>query len=431
MTNTELSSALKIMLGTTEASEVYMGSTLLWSRCPYDAELEYLECTGTQYIDLLFKPSTNKVTVQTEVCITNISQDSTIVGTVDENSNVLRFYPIGFSNKKFYSCSFSGSWNSSYSLNSSVVTADTFYTVQSTIYDTVTLSVNQSTLTQARSEGFNSSKSLFLFARNEVNIGHFAKCKMKYLKIYESDVLIMDLIPVRIGQTGYMYDKISRQLFGNSGTGTFVLGNDIIKYQQNGLPAGYIELEYIESSTSGQYIDLDIKLYETLDTQYDIATKFNILGAGQDNTQSFLFGCQNVTSPWPGTFIRLSSSSATDVTGRYIGANVKDNVLGSKNTVIELPVQTSPNKNVYNLSNGGQTHSFGTSLFCSFSDANNTPYKFVSARLYYFKLFVSGTLVRDLIPCKNNNNVVGMYDVANNVFYTSPNGAAFIAGPAV
>jgi hypothetical protein len=46
-------------------------------------------------------------------------------------------------------------------------------------------------------------------------------------KIYSSNTLIMDLIPVRIGQIGYMYDKVSGKLFGNSGTGQFILGNDI------------------------------------------------------------------------------------------------------------------------------------------------------------------------------------------------------------
>lgn len=35
----------------------------------------------------------------------------------------------------------------------------------------------------------------------------------------------MDLIPVRIGTTGYMYDKISGQLL--AGTGEFILGQDI------------------------------------------------------------------------------------------------------------------------------------------------------------------------------------------------------------
>ena len=37
----------------------------------------------------------------------------------------------------------------------------------------------------------------------------------------------MDLVPVRIGSTGYMYDKVSGNLFGNSGTGSFILGPDV------------------------------------------------------------------------------------------------------------------------------------------------------------------------------------------------------------
>jgi hypothetical protein len=36
----------------------------------------------------------------------------------------------------------------------------------------------------------------------------------------------MDLIPVRIGNVGYMYDKVSGQLFENQGTGNFILGPD-------------------------------------------------------------------------------------------------------------------------------------------------------------------------------------------------------------
>lgn len=42
----------------------------------------------------------------------------------------------------------------------------------------------------------------------------------------ENGVTLIDLIPVRVGTTGYMYDKVSGQLFGNIGTGDFVLGPD-------------------------------------------------------------------------------------------------------------------------------------------------------------------------------------------------------------
>ena len=234
--------------------------------------------------------------------------------------------------------------------------------------------------------------------------------------------------------SGFDLSTISDLYVGSTQYSSIYYGSTQIWTQQSQstLPQGYTELQYISSTSNGsQYIDLNIKLYDTLNKQYDIAIKFNAKGAGSDYNQPTLFGCQNQTNPWPGTFIRMGNASATSVTGRYIGANVKDNNLGGLNTIIELPEQTPPNKNVYNLNNSGNTHQFGTSLFCVFKDANNTPNKYINADLYYFKLFVEGTLVRNMVPCKDPNNVVGLYDLVNGVFYSSPNGAAFVAGPTV
>lgn len=200
---------------------------------------------------------------------------------------------------------------------------------------------------------------------------------------------------------------------------------------EDGLPTDYTELEYISSTSGGnQYIDLGIKLYETLNTNYDIAMKFNI--ASSNANQAALFACQDSDNdPWPGTFVRVNSSAGS-VVGRYIGGTAKDNTIGSVGTDLELPVQTAPNKNVTSLNNSNNTtHQYGTSLFCAFVGGTNTPARYCNAKLYYFKLFVNGTLVRDLIPCKNSSNVVGMYDLVNRVFYTSPNNAAFVAGPEV
>ena len=51
------------------------------------------------------------------------------------------------------------------------------------------------------------------------------KLKSCYVKV--NGVEVADFIPVRLGQVGYLYDKVSKQLFGNAGTGNFVLGPDI------------------------------------------------------------------------------------------------------------------------------------------------------------------------------------------------------------
>lgn len=41
------------------------------------------------------------------------------------------------------------------------------------------------------------------------------------------NIVVRDLVPVRIGAAGYMYDRVSGQLFGNSGSEAIVLGPDV------------------------------------------------------------------------------------------------------------------------------------------------------------------------------------------------------------
>lgn len=221
-------------------------------------------------------------------------------------------------------------------------------------------------------------------------------------------------------------------MLGSTEATAMYIGDTLIwQPVQSRLPAGYTELEYISSTNGGnQYIDLGIRLYEVLNTQYDIAIKF-IISSTNTEKQATIFNCQDPNNnPWPGTFIR-KADTGTNVTGRYIGGTAKDNVIGQLDNIVELPVQTLPNKNVTNIFNNNRTHLYGTGLFCSFSNTSNTPQRYCNGTIYYFKLFVNGSLVRDLVPCKNSNNVVGMYDVVNDTFYTSPNGAAFVAGPEV
>lgn len=44
-----------------------------------------------------------------------------------------------------------------------------------------------------------------------------------YVQIFDGNTMIMDLVPVKIGNVGYMYDRITRQLLGNTGSGDFEL----------------------------------------------------------------------------------------------------------------------------------------------------------------------------------------------------------------
>lgn len=231
---------------------------------------------------------------------------------------------------------------------------------------------------------------------------------------------------------GFDLSTISGIYVGNVQYSSIYYGSTLVWQANTGpLPTGYTQLEYISStSDGGQYIDLNVKIYETANSTYDLAIKFNLKGAGKDSTtQPTIFGCQKDVNPYPGTFIRKHSSK-NQIQFRYIAGSNKDNYSGGCNQIIELPEQTPPNKNVY-TSVGNDTHNWGTSLFCYFKNSSNTPARFGEADLYYFKLWLNGTLVRDMIPCIDPNNVVGLYDAVNGVFYSSPNGEAFVAGPEI
>jgi hypothetical protein len=66
---------------------------------------------------------------------------------------------------------------------------------------------------------------IFLF-HNEIDTK--AKTRIYYVIVKDPNSLenVIDFIPVRIGNVGYMYDKVSGKLFGNTGTGNFILGPD-------------------------------------------------------------------------------------------------------------------------------------------------------------------------------------------------------------
>lgn len=51
--------------------------------------------------------------------------------------------------------------------------------------------------------------------------------KIGRFQAFKAGHKVADFIPVRKGQVGYMYEKVSGQLFGNAGTGAFILGPDI------------------------------------------------------------------------------------------------------------------------------------------------------------------------------------------------------------
>ena len=215
---------------------------------PYSAELEYLESTGTQYIDLNYF-ACGKDIVELRV------RSTTNNWCYSSNESTQSTYPLWnpffgmevTSQYKFWATYVRSSSNNDYQIwfyNQSSGTAvyPNYKPVlsASTVMDWYTYKLNQkdvyrdgTKLTRSTTGGNISDATLtqrkiYLFAVNKEDpIGNTSKIQLAWFKLSDkNNNLIFDMIPVRVGTVGYMYDKVSGELFGNAGTGNFVLGND-------------------------------------------------------------------------------------------------------------------------------------------------------------------------------------------------------------
>ena len=65
----------------------------------------------------------------------------------------------------------------------------------------------------------------------------------------------------------------------------------------------------------------------------------------------------------------------------------------------------------------------------SYSGSGAYPYL---GKIYRCRIWNSSGIQRDLIPVKRNkDNVIGMFDLANKVFYGPTNSGTFTAGPEI
>ena len=211
-------------LGDTKIGKAYLGSDLVYSSSvtppmPYDSEIEYLQSSGTQWLDIGITISTNTI-VETKAQFT--VQDSTfqtLIGCANGGMGVM----IGLQNNtgKLYI----QVGNTEYALTDGSQTGLHVFTA-TVNGSTQSLDVDGTTSSSSIYTPI-CSRTMYLFARNrEQGATNHAKVRLYYCKIWNGGNLVFDAIPVRVGTTGYMYDQVSGQLFGNSGSGSFTLGND-------------------------------------------------------------------------------------------------------------------------------------------------------------------------------------------------------------
>lgn len=193
---------------------------------PYDAEVEYLESTGKQYIDTGLVWDSGEWDCRAVITALSsvhenyvISQHSSGQGAVYafvylNDHYAYLAYRINTAASSYVQSDFFGKtyeWHAHYTNGNQTLS----------IGNLVTLSANQVWKSGATQEGMR------IIIGGMRTYGSMAKdIRFGRVRIEHGNFLVRDFIPVRVGSIGYMYDRVSGQLFGNQGTGDFIIGQD-------------------------------------------------------------------------------------------------------------------------------------------------------------------------------------------------------------
>lgn len=195
------------------------------------------------------------------------------------------------------------------------------------------------------------------------------------------------------------------------------LSNGLIKIPT--IPQTYTPLEYIEG-TGTQYINTGITPTQNTSFSFGVYMK-EITGAciigcivSNDNNDYRIFN-YNRQIYWDMQASRLIGIANSFPTNQKIEFEVGNNYVKKD----EATVLT-----------GTMLSSFtGDCPIQVLRDNPTGSSTCAKGRVYYLKIYNSGTLVRNMLPCKNENGVIGMYDTVEKKFYNNNGTGTFIAGP--
>lgn len=381
-------------------------------RLPYDAEVEYLESTGTQYIDTGVSGAEQNLIITAGVRINTFSAYLGGFGNyVSESANCYRLILTNVNDGQAYAnCGYITS--SSHQVQNFALNA--WHTVVlNGAEDRCFCDGVEFTKPRRFVQGTANSNTIRVCTSGGPAAGTWSK-QVSAFKVELNGVLVRDFIPVRKGTVGYLYDRVSGKLFGNAGTGDFVLGPDVV-------PVEYIESHRTECINTGVVPDSATKW--DIDAQFQSNAYGQIMGrtGGSGSNPRFAFGLDIQTSghgltwycglgnlnTWNGTFDRSRHTFSLDAPKKTFAV---DNTAYS---VSYAAIDSTPT----------------IRLFARI--ANTTMQNFCNARVFGSQIYNSGVQVRSFLPVRVGTGSTwqgAMMDVLTRRIYRNAGTGAFTYG---
>lgn len=194
-------------------------------------ELEYIQSTGTEYVDTGLKPNQDSRAVADVQFMSFPSGHSAIFGSYDSVNQWWAYYRYDQSQ---YRAVNGGTTQKSVAYADPTLRAT--LDLQNGLYR-----VNDTEVTWSQDE-FSIDSSVYLFALNRQggSMQYPASCRMYSCKIYDNGTLIRNYVPCLTpsNEVG-LYDIVNGVFYGNAGTGDFIAGPE-----NDNIPSQTIERDY-------------------------------------------------------------------------------------------------------------------------------------------------------------------------------------------
>lgn len=374
-------------------------------------EVEYIKTTGTQYLDLNLSLGTNNFEVKTTISFNEYtSQEQAITSIWTSTYNYWNLFI--HSNKSIDLYTQSHGYASLVNLNTK------YNIIIKRVGSTWTFGDTSNLATKTYTPSSTNNTTLKLLTRGDTPTTSYSNTHANLYKaqVYVSDELVRNMIPCIRNSDNKpgMYDLVNGVFYTNAGTGEFLYG------PLKTLPNTYQRVEYIES-TGTQYIDSGITLYDVSNHKiiFDvIPTQFynyNTLWGStydEDTFEGWIYSNGSLAMRY--NLVRYGNDNNIVVNSRYlIEVEKSGNTLTKKVNEVELGSNTVSER----------TTNANFLLLLSGSD-------YGKYKVYSCKLYKSNELVRNFIPAiRKSDNVIGLFDLINNTFYTNQGTGTFIAGP--
>ena len=376
-------------------------------RLPYDAEVEYLESTGMQWIDTGVYATEN---TRVKIAFSDYTQSGAwLFGARRGFQNAaLGIYTNANTAENRWLRAFGNFISSGFTFSTVDLGVSTFDYDCGHFTGTrekVPITVK---FTDTASAFDSSPYNIYLWTVNLAGTpGAISSAKIYATQIWQNGVLVRDFIPVRKGSTGYLYDRVSGKLFGNAGTGDFVLGPDVVPVEWLGCDGSqYIDTKVVATDSHGFRVDI-----EAAKKTVDVNTR--IFGAHEGNVRcGFALYGEPPSDDYFWVWNEATGFRATIPQRFVVSLNYKNDRAAIFNGTT-------------NLSQLGTLGSMTQSVYLLNANYGNAPFanQFVVGKFYGAEITVGSDVVNHYIPVRVGTEGAMMDTLTRRIYRNQGTGA--------